>query len=214
MYTLIPFKYLAILFAIVAVIIFVITTPTDAGFIPLCSSAYRAATLSALFFFILGQTPIFPLLCRMPGVNKIFPDLEGTWIATFYSNWPEIAKRLDPPANPNAAPNVGKIRIEQRLFTMKMILDMDDDYTKSHTIFVRPRRCPASGRLQLHYIYEAQTSAPVETDSVSHRGAASLDIKQEDGRTSMGGVYWTDRNWTKGHNTAGRVTLERPAKRR
>lgn len=212
MYTLIPFKYWAILFAIVAVAIFVMTVPTDAGFIPLCGTAYRAASFSALFFFILGQTPLFPWICRIPGVNKIFPDLEGIWIATLYSNWPEIAKRLDPPANPNVAPKVGKIRIEQRLFTMKMILDMDDNYTKSHTIFVRPRRCPTSGRLQLHYIYEAQTNVPVETDSASHHGAGSVDIKQDAGKTWMDGVYWTDRNWTKGLNTAGRITLERPAK--
>lgn len=211
MYTLIPIKYWAILFAIMALTIFVMTAQIDAGFIPLCGTAYKATSYSALIFIVLGQTQLFPLLCRIPGVNKIFPDLEGTWIATLHSNWSEIAKRLDPPANPNAAPKVGKVRIEQRLFTMKMILDMDDNYTNSHTIFVRPRRCPASGRLQLHYIYEAKTNVPVETDSSSHHGAASLNIIEDAGRTWMEGVYWTDRNWTKGLNTAGHITLERKA---
>ena len=117
MYTLIPLKYWAIIFAIMAFAIFLITVPTDAGFIPLCGTAYRAASLSAIIFVVLGQTPLFPLLCRIPGVNKIFPDLEGAWDATLYSNWPEIAKRLDPPANSNVAPKIGKILIEQRLHT-------------------------------------------------------------------------------------------------
>lgn len=210
MYTLIPLKHWAIIFAILAVAIFVVLIPENASFAAFSHSAYKAAAFSAFIFFILGETPLFPWLCRIPGVNKIFPVLEGTWIATLYSNWPEIAKRLDPPVTSNVTPKVGKIKIEQRLFTMKMILDMDDNYTKSHTIFVRPRRCSASGRLQLHYIYEAQTIVPVETDSASHFGAASLDIKRENEEISIEGVYWTNRNWAKGLNTAGRITLKRP----
>ncbi len=212
MYTLIPSKYLWLFFGLLAVSIFVIMNPESADPIILCLTAYKAASLAFIIVLIFGQTPLFPYVCRLPGIRNIFPNLDGLWIATLYSNWPEIAKRLDPPANASTAPKMGKILIVQRFFTIKMILDMDDNYTKSHTIFIRPRRCPLSDRLHLYYIYEAQTKVPVETDSGSHNGAGNLEIKQEAGEIKIDGVYWTNRNWTKGLNTAGHITLERSPK--
>jgi hypothetical protein len=53
------------------------------------------------------------------------------------------------------------------------------------------------------------TKVPVATDSDCHEGAGSLMVEGHGNDIWMEGVYWTNRNWHLGLNTAGKITLHR-----
>src|SRR4051812_13301928 len=65
------------------------------------------------------------------------------------------------------------------------------------------------GTIELNYIYENLTSNPKISDCSHHNGAARVQAPDEDGKVSMEGVYFTDRNWNQGLNTAGYISFER-----
>jgi len=103
-----------------------------------------------------------------------------------------------------------KVTITADLFRISMKLVTGDNYSASYTLAVRPQAKGPLGFPRLLYLYQNETSVPVNTDSSSHVGAAFLDIKKEpSGQLTMEGLYWTGRNWTKGLNTAGQIVLRR-----
>src|SRR5262249_51655858 len=94
---------------------------------------------------------------------------------------------------------------------VKLTLTTEGDYSSSSTSSVSITRSEEDGSIQLGYLYRNTTLKPLETDSATHNGAAWLQVKQDsEGQTWMQGTYWTDRNWHKAMNTAGRITLKRP----
>jgi hypothetical protein len=163
-----------------------------------------------LLVTIAGQTALFPFLCRLPGLRSRFPDIDGEWFAELESNWPIIQHQLGV-EKVEVQPNLirAKIAIRARLFFIYMNLESDDRYSTSKTIFVQAARDALDGSFQLNYIYQNQTLRPTDGDASVHHGAASLSFHNDPTQPWMQGVYWTDRNWTKGLNTAGRITLRR-----
>jgi len=84
------------------------------------------------------------------------------------------------------------------------------DYSNSKTISVRVTRDHEDSAVRLYYLYENTTLKPLDSDSDRHYGAACLDLKEMDsGQAYLEGVYWTNRNWHKALNTAGKITLKR-----
>ncbi len=71
------------------------------------------------------------------------------------------------------------------------------------------RRDMGERRLVVFYIYESHVSAPKNTDSDRHLGAARVTVPLEGRPVVLEGNYWTDRNWNLGLNTAGRIRLRR-----
>ena len=175
--------------------------------------ASSSVTFVSLVVVFVGQTPIFPALCRLPLVRSWFPPIDGEWIATLESNWPVIKRLVDPNSTfVLNGPTQARITIISRLFFIRMNLVTDSRYSTSKTIFVRVMRDEHDASAQLYYVYRNTTLTPAETDSGSHNGAACLDIHVEkNGEIWMDGAYWTDRNWVKGMNTAGKITLRRNA---
>ena len=84
-----------------------------------------------------------------------------------------------------------------------MFLDTKDSYSNSRTILAGVAKDPVSERCRLIYVYENTTPDPEQTDTEFHLGAAVLTLKDENGEGVLEGPYWTNRNWTKGLNTAG-----------
>ena len=174
--------------------------------------ASGAVTVAALIVTVFGQTPLFPLICRLPLIRSWLPPLDGEWKATLESNWPVIQQRAKPDEPPSPLIVVGaKVTIRARLFYLRMNLVSDDRYSISKTIFVRPSRDPEDGSVQLHYVYENSTIHPKATDSGAHCGAASMTVQTDGGGIWLEGTYWTNRNWHLGMNTAGKITLRKPA---
>lgn len=174
----------------------------------------KGSTIATLLFGA-GQTKAFPLLCRWKLLRPFLADLDGTWKGALHSNWPLIRSRL-PGAPPQPAPSAlqcapvtAEIRV--RLFSVSMTLRSDDTrYSGSETVSMRLDRNPETDRVRVAYVYANTTKNPEDTDSGFHHGAAVLDLEEEDGKPqALDGLYWTNRNWTKGLNTAGTIRLER-----
>ena len=103
----------------------------------------------------------------------------------------------------------GKIKISARFFRVRMQFEADDRYSKSSTVCVAVQRDWQHGTIELNYIYENLTSNPKISDCSHHNGAARVQVRDEEGKVSMEGVYFTDRNWNQGLNTAGYISFER-----
>jgi hypothetical protein len=169
-------------------------------------------TLTGALALVIGQTPLFPVLCRLPLLRNVFPPIDGKWTGTFSTNCPQIAKAFKLDA-PNAAESVvAEFSIEVRLLTVRIrsvsVLPRPD-YMRSHTTAFSIFRCPQTGREILHYVYDAFVGQPTESDVASFHGAAKLVVIRDSNEIWLEGNYWTDRNWPKGYNTAGSLKLVR-----
>jgi|SynMetStandDraft_2_1070026.scaffolds.fasta_scaffold01333_2 hypothetical protein len=198
-------RYFALLCGVIFIGLFLYLKPTE--FKGYWSAVSLAVTIATVLVLLIGQTGLFPLVCRLPLVANLFPSIDGKWKGSLDSNWPEIAKRAniatpDTPPKPVAA----SLTIRARLFFVHITLVSDSNYSTSKTIFVRATKHPESGELRLTYVYENSTLAPEKTDSGGHHGAAYLDLKDEN---TFDGLYWTNRNYHQALNTAGRITLKR-----
>lgn len=171
--------------------------------------AKAAVTTTTLLLFGLGQTPLFPRICKLPWVRTYFPPIDGEWQVFIQSNW-NILRQLVGEAKGEALfSKEGKVVITSRLLSVRMRFQSDDKYSKSTTTIVGVRRDPEHGTIELNYCYHNVTRNPEVTDSGCHYGAARVEIHEENGRISLDGEYWTNRNWNKGLNTAGMIAFER-----
>lgn len=172
-------------------------------------------TISALLF-VIGQTSLFPVLCRLPGMWRLFPNIDGSYEVEISSNW-SVIKARNEGREPDVSPEgdvalfnrVGRATITARLTRVDMSLTMDDGYLTSETVACSVRRYKGERRPVLFYIYDSHVSAPKKTDSDRHLGAACITVPLERRPKVLEGNYWTDRNWHLGLNTAGRIRLRR-----
>lgn len=198
-------SYFALLCGVIFVVIYSLWTPS--GVNSVWSRFSLAVTIGTFLVLILGQTPLFAVLCKLPLVRSIFPPIDGDWVGELISNWPEIAKRAEIPLSDSATkPVAAKLKIRATLFFIHITLISDSKYSTSKTVFVHATKHPESGELRLTYVYENSTLTPEQTDSLAHHGAAYLDLV--DDRT-LEGLYWTNRNYHRALNTAGRIKLTR-----
>lgn len=166
--------------------------------------------------FLIGETPLFPRLCRLPVVCRIFPNIEAEYEVEISSNWSVITARnegqepeVSPHGDVDLFKRVGTAKITARLSRIDMSLKMDDGYLTSETVTCSLRRDRGERKPVLFYIYDSHVPVPKTTDSQRHLGAASLSIPLGARPTELAGNYWTDRNWHLGLNTAGRIRLRR-----
>lgn len=185
--------------------------PSDAN--AWMSLAVKASNWVGLVFLIVGQTFLFPWLCRVlgrfAGVRKFLPPIDGAWLATMESNWPKVSQQTDDASIGIYAVKTAKVTIHARLFYIRMNLTSDDGYSTSKTVMVSANRDMQDNSVQIGYIYDNKTINPENTDSTSHNGAALLDIVDDEKGLRMVGAYWTNRNWKQGLNTAGIIRLTR-----
>jgi hypothetical protein len=168
-----------------------------------------AVGIGAAVFYVLGQTPVFVWLCRLPFVRKLLPPIDGEWNMKLQSNWGIMQKWLGQGDGTELYVVQGKVRIKARLFSVKMEFTSDIPYSESKTISVSVRPSDQVGILELNYMYINYTQVPVATDTNVHTGAARVFVKESGDDFVMNGTYFTDRKWTEGLNTAGQVTFTR-----
>ncbi|WP_016973570.1 hypothetical protein, partial [Pseudomonas tolaasii] len=168
-----------------------------------------AVTIGASVFWVLGQSPLFVWLCRVPLVRKYLPPIEGDWDMQLKSNWGIKQKWLGQGAGTSLISVPGKVKIYARLFSVKMEFTSADRYSESKTISVSVRSSDQTGLLELNYMFVNFTQIPVATDTNTHTGAARVFVKESGDELYMEGTYFTDRKWTEGLNTAGQVTFTR-----
>jgi hypothetical protein len=168
-----------------------------------------AVTIAAGVFWVLGQTPLFVLICRLPFVRTYLPPIDGEWDMELKSNWGIMQKWLGQGDGASLITVPGKVKIKARLFSVKLEFASADGYSESKTISVSVRPSDQTGLLELNYMFINYTQIPVATDTSTHTGAARVFVKTSGGELYMEGTYFTDRKWTEGLNTAGLVTFTR-----
>jgi len=168
-----------------------------------------AVTIAAGVFWVLGQTPLFVLICRLPFVRSYLPPIDGEWDMELKSNWGIMQKWLGQGDGASLITVPGKVKIKARLFSVKLEFASADGYSESKTISVSVRPSDQTGLLELNYMFINYTQIPVATDTSTHTGAARVFVKESGGELYMEGTYFTDRMWTEGLNTAGLVTFTR-----
>ena len=110
-----------------------------------------AVTIGLALIWAVGETKLFPWLCRLPPINLVLPDIDGSWQGTLLSNLPRVQQRLAdpslPPADLLAVPV--EVTIIARLFFVHVELVSDNNYTRSRTLAAPPtdpRTNPCSSR--------------------------------------------------------------------
>ncbi len=165
-------------------------------------------TASSLLIVGIGQSFVFPMLCRVWGIRDVAPDISGTWRATLDSNWPKIAAMAGLDAG-TGAPVLAEIQVKARLLWIKITLRSDSRYSKSKSVIAGVVRDEDAGDVRIYYTYENTTENPVTSDCSHHFGSAYLDVVGSGKDMVLEGLYWTNRNWNSGLNTAGTIRWER-----
>lgn len=211
MYQVIGLKNLLVAFAAIALAIFFwrLETADPATWIGHLPLVGQAISLSSLAIIGVGQSPLFPVICRIPWIRDFAPDLSGKWDVTLVSNWPVIAEMAGETA-PETATITAKVRVKARLLKVSVNLDSDSRYSASKTVSVSASRDEDTGDVKLYYVYANHTSDPAQIDSSHHFGAAFVDFVGHGKAMTASGLYWSNRNWKKGWNTAGTLAWKRP----
>ena len=183
---------------------------------PYLSQVSASVIAVSAILFVAGQTSVFPRLCRLPGVWRLFPNIEADYAVEISSNRSIVEARSagrEPEVSPEGKPalfnRVGKAKISARLTRIDMTLTMDDKYLSSETVTCSVQRHRGERKPVLFYVYDSNVSTPRNTDSQRHLGAACIPIPLEPCPKVLEGNYWTDRNWHLGLNTAGHIRLTR-----
>ena len=156
-----------------------------------------------------GQSFAFPWICRLKFIRDLSPDISGDWRATVNSNWPVIAKfaDLDPGAG---TPVYADIKVVARLLRVKIKFQSDNKYSRSKSVSVSVSRDEDNGDVRIYYTYENTTEDPVTSDCSHHFGSAYVDVTGCGPEMTLHGLYWTNRKWNAGLNTAGTIGWARP----
>lgn len=138
-----------------------------------------------------------PLLDRHLN-QKVCPDLNGAWHGTTISTYrgEEIKKEV-------------KMVIKASFFGFDMRLFSVDGYQRSTVIQSEIIKDPRDGSFYLSYIFESVVDQPQKTDDAKFDGAAKLHIRFEENIVKLVGVYWTNRGWQRGEQTAGSICLKK-----
>lgn len=174
--------------------------------------ASSSVSIATAFVVIVGQTALFPKICKLWMVRSIFPPIDGEWRATFRSNYPVIANAFGLEAPAEGQEIVAKFVIKARLFKVRIhavsILPRPN-YMRSDSTAFSIMRCSHTDRDIVHYVYDAFVGDPDGSDVDRFYGAARLTIIDGADELRLEGTFWTDRNWKSGYNTAGSLILQR-----
>lgn len=195
--------------------IFIVLVSIDSGLSAgeMIRKISSSVTIAAFIFLVIGQSPLFPNICKLPIIRGYFPPIDGEWEVTLESNWDKIKEMKGIVDGKVTLPIEGKVKIKSRLLFVHISFYSNSRYSGSKTVCVSISRDPYDSTIKLNYIYENHTPTPEATDSPIHNGAARVTISEDEvNGLAMTGTYWTDRKWTEGMNTAGRVAYRRVKK--
>ncbi|MCW4629414.1 MULTISPECIES: hypothetical protein [Marinomonas] len=131
--------------------------------------------------------------------QKVCPDLNGTWVGETVSTF------KDDEGNPYK--KMVTLVAKASFFNFDIKLVSLDKYQRSTVVQSEIYKDQRNGSFYLSYIFESVVDQPVETDDSKFDGAAKLHVRFDDNQITLVGVYWTNRCWQKGMQTAGTIIL-------
>lgn len=184
--------------------------------IPAISVVSVSVIATTALIFVLGSTKLFPWLCGLPLMWRIFPNIDGTYSMEVASNWSVIQARregrdveITEEDQVALLKRTGTLTITARLLSIEVEVEMDDEYLSSDSVIASLRRDGSIRRPVLFCIFRSHVPEPKSSDSSMHYGAARIPIPFERRPQALVGNHWTDRNWHRGLNTAGAIRLTR-----
>lgn len=127
--------------------------------------------------------------------NNFCPDFNGKWVGRVESNFGGGTKIEFP------------IEIEADFFSIKM--KGETTVGRTYANYCNVVRAE-DGFFELEYMFKGFNDTPSETDDSFYEGAARLRV-MDISTMYMKGVFWTNRCWQNGKNTAGVIELFKEA---
>ncbi|HBC3912525.1 MULTISPECIES: hypothetical protein [Vibrio harveyi group] len=168
-------------------------------------------TMPVLVLFILLTwlmgTYVWRVVWKIPYIGttllnqKVCPDLNGTWVGETVSTF------SDNDGNPYR--KAVTLDIKASFFNFDIRLISDDQYQRSTVVQSEIYKDQRDGSFYLSYIYESVVDQPLKTDDSKFDGSAKLHIRFDSSEITLVGVYWTNRCWQKGMQTAGTIKLSK-----
>jgi hypothetical protein len=192
-------------------------------------SIAKSISVVGILAVVITIKPIWRAIWKIPGVNKWFPDLSGTYDVELQHNWPIQARLLEAatggapfdPRKPDAVmPPLGVVNLKAKIdagFYSVQVTMWSEKKTDESVVIERSRTLsttllrPCDGyphRLIYTYQQVNQRQRIATTDDTVFEGSAILNIENiESGE--IRGQYWTNRAWHKGLSTAGNIVFRR-----
>ena len=127
-------------------------------------------------------------------LNKhICPDLNGNWKAKIKSNFDEGTVVVIP------------MKIKADFFSIRMMAETSFGHSEANCCRIFKSE---SEKFQLEYMFKVRHDSAKKGDTQFYEGAARLALNDAD-KEMWKGVYWTNRCWQEGKNTAGEIELSR-----
>lgn len=123
--------------------------------------------------------------------RKFCPNFNGVWEGEIESNYNEGTKVKFP------------IEIEADFFSIKM--KGNTTIGRSYSNYCKVIRTE-DDCFELQYMFKVINDTPSSTDTSFYEGAARLRVTNIE-TMSMKGVFWTNRCWQNGQNTAGIISM-------
>ncbi|ASK87164.1 MULTISPECIES: hypothetical protein [Sphingomonadaceae] len=162
----------------------------------------------------------------IPDLNdKIFPDLNGEWEMLLESNWSRQEQILEAAKDGRRSFDIKscdqndleplmqvglKAEIEQSWWSIKITVTnprQDTPIKESQTNIVIPRKKSEGQPSSLCYFYDQTNDTDNQADDPEFSASACLSYDYK--RDILEGTFWTERQWRRAMNTAGRLTLKR-----
>tara|TARA_Y100000310_G_scaffold198957_1_gene198943 strand:+ start:4172 stop:4756 length:585 start_codon:yes stop_codon:yes gene_type:complete len=159
----------------------------------LIKSTTTVASVMAILAWLVGEYLWKYIYMIKPELFEkyVCPDLNGQWLAKIESNF-DGETVVDLP-----------LEIKANFFSIKMI--MHTNYGKSNTTICRISK-QDDGSFELHYMYRVQNDQAKSGDAQSYEGAGRVNLIDSEIK-KLKGVFFTNRCWREGKNTAGNVTM-------
>ena len=146
----------------------------------------------------------------------LFPDLNGVWIGTVYSNYlgQDVQDYKCPverhiPLDPKQFMRVPAVfEIRANFWNVKMVALFPNSGARTEQIDVLVNR-DMDGDIELSYVYEQDKNPKHSPPFKAHLGAARLTLKGLGNGMVLHGLYWTAREWREKDNTAGYVAVQK-----
>ena len=154
---------------------------------------------------------VWKWIWSIPGLSglldrKVCPNLNGTWAGYIE------AKYTDEQGDPMQIRKEVEMVIEATFLGFDISLRSVDGYQRSSVIQSDIFKDPRNGAFYLSYVFESIVDQPKPMDDSKFDGAGKLHVKFSKNGIELVGVYWTNRAWQRGMQTAGTISLSRRKK--
>ncbi|WP_291053257.1 hypothetical protein [Hyphomonas sp.] len=165
-------------------------------------------------------SPFWRLMWRTPVLGrylerKFAPDLNGFWLVKIQSNFPTLKALTEDAASKRAADPKKSLEPSTHVFVgclrqgwldsgLELYGHDESVLDTSDTVLFEFRKSDVKHKCSIFWIYKQKNKTVGALDVGVFEGSAMMSI---DHSGQISGTTWNNRNWMKGMNTAGPITM-------